>query len=496
MWLMVDSLAAVVASFYCSITVARTLGPDLMGHYNYVLYFATVLKMVADVAIPSTVRKFAAELVGRGDYTAVRKLVSRALRLQVVLAAAALAVGFAITFTTFPVEQRLVASLAVLSILPSMLLSSPTGGLAATESLRHIVFSSMGGIATNLLGVTVSLLLGWGLVGLTASLLVSRVVDCTLRFAFYRRVYARLPGQALPGPLEPSLQARMIRFAGHQLLQVLLYAVLFDRMEVFFLGSLAPSREIAFFSISFTFVSYLLQIPMNLAGSAQVSVWCSRACARGGSANDGHGHVVRGAAGCAGPVRRGRSERPAAAPALRDQVPARHPGADRPFDTEPRPGGVAAGSVPARRGGAPEVLRRLVGPGRGRQRRRQLPPDPGLRCRRRGVREGRGRGVRAIGFLAYLVVSFRVRLPFRRMARLLVACVAMFVCVRLVGSWLPSLLALLLGIPFGAAVFFALTRWLKFLDAADRARLRQLERLMPTRARGSYLAVVDYLVPA
>src|SRR5262249_9124780 len=71
----------------------------------------------------------------------------------------------------------------------------------------------------------------------------------------------------------PALRKRLIRFASHQLVLVLLCAFLFDRVEVLFLKSLAPSAEIAFFSITFTLVYYLLNIPLNLAGSAQISIW-------------------------------------------------------------------------------------------------------------------------------------------------------------------------------------------------------------------------------
>jgi len=79
MWLTVDTVASMVGAFYCSILVARRLGPDFMGQYNYVLYFATVLKMVTDLAIPVTVRKFSAEFIGREDFDAVRTLVDRSL---------------------------------------------------------------------------------------------------------------------------------------------------------------------------------------------------------------------------------------------------------------------------------------------------------------------------------------------------------------------------------------------------------------------------------
>jgi len=496
MWMMVDSLGAVIASLYCSITVARSLGPDLMGQYNYLLYFATVLKMVAEVAIPATVRKFAAEFVGRGDYVTVRTLVGHTLRLQTTLGGAALALGFAVVFTSFPVEQRLVASLAVLSILPAMLLSPAAGALAATESVRHNVVSSLGAIVANLVGVTVSLLAGWGLVGLTASLLVSRVVDCTLRFALFHRVYARLPGRALRGTLDTSLRTRMIRFAAHQLLLGLLYALLFDRMEIFFLKGLAHGRDIAFFSISFTFVSYVLQVPMNLAGSAQVSVWVQQGRAPDEAARTTAtatwfvmllgAPLLFGVAAISDPLLRllyGAKYLPAIpvmtvlsllSLGLAVSQPAQFllVGAERQRFYLVWLGLAGLVSV---------VANLLLIP-------RYGPVGAAFA-------KGAGGVFGAIGFLGYLIMHFRVELPYRRMAKLLVACGTMLVCVRLVGRGLPSLPALLVGIPFGASIFLVLTRWLRVLDAADRARLLQLDRLIPSRARGAYVAVVDFLVP-
>jgi len=97
-WLLLDTFAGMGASFYCSILVARQLGPDFMGHYNFVLVFASVLRMLTEVAIPVTVRKFAAELMGRGDYVMLKTLVRSALRLQGKLAVVGVSAGLIFVF--------------------------------------------------------------------------------------------------------------------------------------------------------------------------------------------------------------------------------------------------------------------------------------------------------------------------------------------------------------------------------------------------------------
>ena len=156
MWLTIDTLVSMAGAFYCSILVARGLGPDFMGQYNYILYFATVLKLVSDLALSVTVRKFAAEFIGQEDYGAVRTLVRRAMRLQAVLASVGVMVGLAIVVVTFAPEQRVVGALAVFSIVPSLLLSMPSGALWAAGSLRENVLSSLASNAVNIVGTTVS----------------------------------------------------------------------------------------------------------------------------------------------------------------------------------------------------------------------------------------------------------------------------------------------------------------------------------------------------
>jgi hypothetical protein len=45
----------------------------------------------------------------------------------------------------------------------------------------------------------------------------------------------------------------------------------------------------------------------------------------------------------------------------------------------------------------------------------------------------------------------------------------------------------------GVAIFAVATRWLRFLDDADRGRLRQLGHMLPARVRGGFMALIDFL---
>lgn len=494
LWMIFDSVVGMGATLYVSIIMARKMGPDFMGRYNYILYFATFLRTVTEVAIPATVRKFAAEFSGRGDFSLVKTIVSRALRLQSKVLVVGVGVGLTVVFTTFPHDQRIVATIVVMSIVPGLLLSIPTGALWATENLRHNVVSSLVGTFVNMAGVTASVFLGWGMLGIVSSLLMSRVVDCILRFLIFRALYARLPGQAQPA-LEPEVRARMIRFAAQQLVLALLYSLLFDRTEVFFLHRYSTPREIAFFSITFTLVQYMLFIPQNLAGSASVSMW----------------------------VQQGRSPKDAARTAATATWFIM-------ILAVPELLGVAAISDPllrvmygAKYLEAIPVLATLCvfalsltisQPAQymlvGAERQRffllwmcvaavvdvvaNVLLIPHFGALGAAYAKGTSELIASLGFIVYLVSIFRAHLPLSRMLRLLAAGVVMFAVVRVVGRHLPPLLTLLLGIPVGALVFFIFVRLLRCLDQTDGDRLRQLKRVVPEMLRGPYMRLVGLLV--
>jgi O-antigen/teichoic acid export membrane protein len=495
-WLLVDNVVAMAASFYCSIIVARRLGPDFMGRYNYILYFASVLRMFTEVAIPATVRKFAAEFLGRGDYRTLKTAVRSAMRLQAMLMVPGIIGGLIFVYVSFPHDERTFASLAVLTIVPGLAMGIPTGALWATENLRYNVISSLLATTVNVAGVTLSVGLHLGLVGLVASLLASRTVDCILRFNMFRRQYALLPDRA-EGSLEPALRERMIKFATLQLVLTAFYSLLFDRAEVLFLKALAPTREIAFFSISFTLVQYLLIIPQNMSNAAAASMMVRqgrdpREAARVAVTTTWFMLLI------AGPVLFGVGA--IADPLLRVMYGAKYLPAIPVLTALSLFGLSLAVSQPAqyllvaaeRQGfylawlmvaGAIDVLGNL-----------KLIPMMGALGS--VWAKGTSQVVGAIGFLTYMVVQFKSPIPLGRMVRFVSVCAAMFLCVRAVERPLPALPGLIAGITVGAAVFVVLTRLARCLDDTDRGRLLQLGHIVPGPARGFYRAVIRFLVPS
>lgn len=495
-WLLFDSLFGMAAAFYCSITVARGLGPELMSDYNYVIVLASVLRLVTELAIPMTFRKFASELMGRQDFAMLRTLIRFSLRVQMQLAALGVVVGLVIALASSSHERRLFGVLAVISVLPALLLSIPTGVLQATENVRLYIVGSMAGITVNLVGITLSVVFHFGLMGVMISFVSSRFVDCALRFVMFRRVYARLPGSAADAPaaLDPALRKRLYWFALRQLPQIGFQILLWERMEVLFLKDLGPAGSIAFFSISVTLVQYVMQLPASLAGSAGTTLMVHQGRAPGEVARIATTAIwftmliaapaLFGLASVADPlvwVLYGARYVPAipvltllAVVALTQAL--QHPLGPFLLATDQQNFMLFWGCVQVVISIACCLL---------------LIPHFGAM----GAALSRGivHFIAVTGGLVFVVWRFKLPLPVGRMARLLIACTAMFAGVRLAVRPLPPLAGLLVGITVGVAIFAVATRWLRFLDDADRGRLRQLGHMLPARVRGGFMALIDFL---
>jgi len=288
----------------------------------------------------------------------------------------------------------------------------------------------------------------------------------------------------------------MVRFAVRQLLLIGFQVLLFERMEVFFLKGLAETREIAFFSLSFTLVQYVFVLPAVLAQSAGATLFVQQGRAPNEVARMATvmtwfmllvaAPTYFGLAALSDPLFRMLygSKYLAAIPVLTALSlfgvcrALMGPTEQVLIATERQVFFITSASAAA----LIDVVANLV-------------LIPRLGALGAALAKGGSQIFLTAAFLTFMVWQFRVKLPFGRMARLLLACTAMFFGVRLVGRPLGSLPALLVGVPVGIAIFAFLARLLRCLDAADGERLRQLRRLLPAGARRPYVALVDFLVP-
>ena len=73
---------ALTFGFIASVVVARFLGPEKYGVYSFVVWFLTMVGLLAHLGIPTTVTKYVSEYWGRKNFSAVGEIVRRLLRIE------------------------------------------------------------------------------------------------------------------------------------------------------------------------------------------------------------------------------------------------------------------------------------------------------------------------------------------------------------------------------------------------------------------------------
>src|SRR5271157_2276056 len=96
-WYGFESVFAIVMVFATSIPMARVLGPERLGYFQYVAWLTNVGTLLA-IGIPSVTTKYMAEYLNRGEAGISRAIFERTLSLQISAALVITTLGELIVF--------------------------------------------------------------------------------------------------------------------------------------------------------------------------------------------------------------------------------------------------------------------------------------------------------------------------------------------------------------------------------------------------------------
>lgn len=212
-WYTFDVVASLVTAFATSIVIARAIGPQKLGYFNYIAWLASISASIGGLGVPVTTRKYMAEYFGRGEPGVCRAIFERTFRLQILTAGVITAVGLLLVFTISDRNYLGSSIFQVASILPAMLTSIPAAANLARENMRANVPSGLVSSLVYISFVLMSLIFGWGLPGIALGFLLGRTSEVAMRLFSVRKWIHALPKAALPG----SLRERMRTFSGSAL---------------------------------------------------------------------------------------------------------------------------------------------------------------------------------------------------------------------------------------------------------------------------------------
>jgi O-antigen/teichoic acid export membrane protein len=264
-WYGLENLVSALVTLVTSIAIARTLGPSKMGYIIYVSWIASVVTSLGSLGIPSTTQKYMAEFIGMGDRGTARHIYLRTLWLQFGMALLGTAGLLLWVLRDATSGYRLAAILVVCSILPGMVNSIPAQANVAAEELGRNLPASAISIFVFLGAILATVAFHWGVVGVGASMLLTRLVDCLVRLIPTTRwILSWERAHVQP----ENLRTRMLTFAWQSVASMIVAMVVWDRSEFVLLKHLCSDiRQIAFYSVAFSIAERLL-ITSAVFGSA------------------------------------------------------------------------------------------------------------------------------------------------------------------------------------------------------------------------------------
>lgn len=269
LWNGLELACSIVVAFATSIPMARVIGPERMGYFNYIQWLTNLSGMVGLLGIPGATRKYMAEYLGAGQPEIARSVFHATMKLQTIIATAVVTAGLPAVLWGAPAGYKWIAFFLVLSLWPSMMASIPSQANFAGERMAFNTAGSLASYVINIATVTLSLLLGWNLLGIAIGVLVFRSVDCAIRlFLVYRWL-----GGVRAGPLPSELKRRMTSFSGFNLILMILNMIVWDRSDMVFLRHLVrDTAQISFFSGAISLIDRIQSIPAAFGSAAFATI--------------------------------------------------------------------------------------------------------------------------------------------------------------------------------------------------------------------------------
>jgi O-antigen/teichoic acid export membrane protein len=268
LWYGIEMMFNLGAAFIVSALVARAMGPERLGPFNFVVLLTSLTTTVGGFGLPMTTRKYMAERLNAGHAAEARAIYRFALRLQLVIAAVVMIAGVAVAILYAGEDLRRISVILAVAMGPRMIGFIPSQANSAAEMMRWNTKPALIGGVVAVTLTLLSLAAGWGLLGVAASTTLGASLESFLKF---RSVEGWLERSS--APLSADMRKRLFSYSGQGVVLMLLNVIVWDRSDMIILEWLNPDvRQLAFFSLSFSLTDRLLKLPEALGNALGVSL--------------------------------------------------------------------------------------------------------------------------------------------------------------------------------------------------------------------------------
>jgi O-antigen/teichoic acid export membrane protein len=258
---------ALTFGFIASVVVARFLGPERYGVYSFVLWFLSMVGLLANLGIPTTITKYVSEFWGKEDSSAIGEIVSRLLRIELL---AGVVLSLVLFFLAPPIsrwynnpELSLYLRVAALVILPLTLMFFYNGLFSGLQRFDLIAKTNLMVSPVTVIVILLVIYFGGTIERLVAVSAVANILLVTC-YVYYRRTkFAAIQR----GPSKHDFGGKLLKFSATAFVVLLLDSIIWERFGIFFLSIYSTPSEIAFYNVAFIFSSRtMILLPGALTG--------------------------------------------------------------------------------------------------------------------------------------------------------------------------------------------------------------------------------------
>ncbi|HXY13183.1 MAG TPA: polysaccharide biosynthesis C-terminal domain-containing protein [Terriglobales bacterium] len=259
-----EVVITLVCTLLTTVVIAQVIGPTRLGYFNLVFWLTSITCSVGSLGIPLTTFKYMGEFLGGGRKELARAVFFYNFWAQLVIAFVLASLGVIVVFAIVDPAYRSCSLLLVLSMVPNMLTFVPSQANSAAEDAALNTRGALAGTVVYVIAVAVSLLSGWNLVGIAASVLLYRSTELVVKIIPVLKSMKTVP----PIPLPPEVRQRMFSFSGLSTWLMILQIVIWDRSDIIFLKLLQSDiRQLAFFSVCFSVADRVMRVPQTFANA-------------------------------------------------------------------------------------------------------------------------------------------------------------------------------------------------------------------------------------
>jgi O-antigen/teichoic acid export membrane protein len=492
MWYGLELFSGIIGAFLVSIPVARVFGPERMGYYNYLVWLTNITTAVGSFGLPMTTRKYMAEHLNRGEDAVAHAIYRVGVRLQIMVSCLVTIIGLALVYFAGEPSQHLVAVLLVLNMAPRMIGFIPSQANNAAELMKRSTGPALTGGAVTTVLTLLCLATGvGGLEGVAASIVVGAAVEMVLKLRVVRRRMAEVP----VAELSPELKKRMLSYSGQGLALMLLNVVVWDRSDLIILKHMNRDiAQVSYFSISFNLTERVLTFPNAFTSALGVTMMAQYGRGRERLAElvvSGAKYsmllafpLLLGMACVSGAAVRIYGHQydamiPVLALAALFAIPKALIAAPTSLlqTTENQGYLIWVGCCC----GVLDVLLDVL-------------LTPGYGARGAAIANGVTQTAAAVAIWLRVRELFDLNLRLREFGRIAVSGAAMCAVTLLITRSIPGYVGILLGVPAGAATWFAGLRVTKAIAPEDADRLLQIGKVLPGRMRPSIGRFVGWMM--